>query len=194
MDENQLPEARFDEAQGMPYFPRPVIKRAALVPGFEGFATNLRPEWDDDGTNPQVFIGSYYLILDENGKGRYGSAHDQWVNMHRRVLPEADPTLWVKVKVPIGYHVSEPCVMITLIPEEDGSIRESKKAIMAGTLVLRQPGGEFQFVRPQDEAETYFSEVEARELGLFDMSAQQFNVWAHAQALAAFHAQMAPHI
>lgn len=190
-----LPEALFDENRASTYYPKPVVKRASLVPVTNDFPTFIRPEWDDTGLHPQVFYGSYFLILDENGKGRYGSAYDQWMNMHRQVAPQADPTLWVKVLPPVGYHIDEACVLVTMIPTEDGKgIRESRKAIKPGTLVLKQPGGEFQFVQPKDESKTYYPPEEAHQLGLPNMTVEQFGSWAMSQAIASFRSTMAQHI
>lgn len=179
-----LPEARFDESLAVRCFPRPVVKWAVLVPIPEEFPTFIRPEWDDTGLNPQVFFGDYYLILDGRGRGRYGSAADQWRNMHRslpleRSFGDRIPAMgWVKVLVPEGHEVAFDCELVTLIPTESGEIRESRKAITAGTLVLRQPGGEFQFVRNEDRAAIYYSAAEAEELGLNAMSADEFAEWA----------------
>lgn len=186
---DKLPEAKFDPTKARPVYPKPQVKFATLVPIPHEYPTFIQPEWDTDGTTPQVFYGDYYLILDRNGRGRYGSARDQWENMHRhvpldRIIGGTPAMAWIKVLVPQGYAVSEECVIITLIPTEDGQdIRESRKAIKSGTLVLQQPGGEFQFVRPQDQATTYYSHEEAQDLRLYDMDQVQFENFVFEQAL-----------
>lgn len=180
-----LPEIKFDESRAIPCYPRPLIKCAVLVPGYLNFPHSIRPEWDSTKQNPQNFFGDFYLIMDEHGGGRYGSAYDQWVNMHRQIDPDFDATWWVKVLYPVGYHIAEDCTMVTLVVSKQMTITESRKVVKAGTLVLRQPGGEYQFVRPEDEAKTYFSESEARALGLFELNSEEFAEWAVAQARTA---------
>ena len=181
MQESELPEVRFDENRAVPCFPRPEIKYAVLVPFYAKFAINIRPEWDKDGKNPQSFIGDFYLIFHKDGRPRYGSAKEQWENMHVRV----GAFTWIKVLVPTGYHVDEACNMVTWITDEEtGRIEESRTSIEAGTLVIKQPGGEFQFVRPEDEAKTYYTTEEARGLGLHDLTIEEFGRWAVNQAKA----------
>jgi hypothetical protein len=178
----------FRDDLAIPRFPRPVVKWAVLVPIQENYCTWITPEWDDDGTAPQNFEGSYYLVIDEDGKGRYGSAKLQWENMHHKLpmtrLITGVPAIgWVKVEVPTGYHVTEDCVMVTSLIPIPGLHEVPKKAIKAGTLVLRQSGNEVQFVRPENEDSAYFSEDEARALGLYDMTLPEFQEWAVAQAM-----------
>jgi hypothetical protein len=183
-----IPEARFDPGRAVPYFPIPVVKFAVLVPIYNEFPAYIRPEWDSTGDSPQVFIGSYYLIVGTDGQGRYGSAREQWENMHRQlpistIIPGIpDALAWVKVLIPTGYEVDHECALVTLIPTESGEIRESRKALKPGTLVLRQPGGEFQFVRPEDQSVTYYSPVQATQMGLNRMSVEQFGDWAVKEA------------
>ena len=185
---SSVPEAKFQSEKAIRYFPRPDVKWAVLVPVHPEFPTFIQPEWDTEGNCPQVFIGDYYLIIDDAGRGRYGSAQIQWENMHRRVpfsrhLGARPPaTGWVKVLCPMGYEVDEACELVTLIPTSTSEIRESRKLIQPGTLVLRQPGGEFQFVRPVDRAATYYEPAEADKLGLTPMTPDEFTDWVVAQA------------
>lgn len=178
-----VPEFVFDPTLASVRYPRPEVKTAFRVPIPHEYPTFIQPEWDENGASPQTFYGDYYLIVDpKTGRGRYGSAAAQWLNMHRPLDP-AVPLEWVKVRPPVGYHLPEQRKLVTLIPDKkDGEIRESVKVIDAGTLVLRQPGGEHQFVRPQDEPKTYFTLQEAQDFGLTDMTEQEFGAWALAHA------------
>lgn len=183
------PELVFDESKAEPRFPIPVIKSAVLVPIHEQFPSFIQPEWDEDGTDPQVFIGSYYLVLDGDGRGRYGSAYEQWRNMHQQVpaAPGQPAINWVKVEIPMGYHVDEITDIVTLMPdpEQEEGFQEARKTIAAGTLVLRQPGGELQHVRPADEPLTYFTPEKAAGLGLPELTLSQFAIWAIEHATSA---------
>lgn len=176
------PELVFEDERATPRFPIPVIKHAVVVPVHENFPSFIQPEWDDDGHNPQVFIGNYFLILDDDGRGRYGSAYDQWINMHRQIPPTPGQTAtsWVKTTVPMGYHTGEDLDIVTMIPDPNivGGIQEARKTIGGGTLVLRQPGGEIQHVRRADEEKTYFSSHTAEMLGLTSMTLVEFDIWA----------------
>ena len=183
----QFPELNFEENKAKPRFPIPILKHAVLVPVQDGYPTHVRPEWDDTGLNPQVFIGSWYAMLSQDGSQvRYGSAQKQWENMHIPVAATSrHPKGWLKVLVPTGYHTEETLDVVTLIDDRSQStgFREARKTIGAGTLVLKQPGGEIQHVRPEDEECTYFSEAQASYLGLPNMPVEQFATWAVANAI-----------
>lgn len=177
------PEFQFDDTRATPRFPIPVVKYALLVPVADGYPTHIKPEWDQDGTSPQVFIGSWYAMVDRTeGRVRYGSAQDQWENMHTRVNPgERHPEGgWVKTLVPVGYHVDQALDLVTMIPDPSmpQGFAETRKAINPGTLVLRQPGGEIQHVRPADEVSTYFSSAQSEHIGLDRLPIEEFSAWA----------------
>lgn len=166
----------------MPIFPRPVAKRAVLVPIPRTLGDNLLPtfiwaEWND----VQVFHGDYYLIVNDDGVGIYGSAQEQWEHMHTRL----GGILWVKTAIPLAYQATEVCDIITLIPEEDGSIREARHTLQPGDWIVRQPGGEVQHILAAKFGGIYFSYAEAQQLGLTRMTQEQFAGWAVAQARAA---------
>jgi hypothetical protein len=152
----QFPELKFDDNKARPRFPIPILKHAVLVPVQDGYPTHIRPEWDDTGLSPQVFIGSWYAMLNKDEtEVRYGSAKDQWENMHIAVeATDRHFSGWLKVLVPTGYHTDEIHDIVTLINDENqpGGFREARKTIAEGTLVLKQPGGEIQHVRSEDEA------------------------------------------
>lgn len=177
------PEFRFDDTLASPRFPIPVVKYALLVPVADGYPTHIKPEWDQDGTSPQVFIGSWYAMVDRvEGRVRYGSARDQWENMHTRVNPsDRHPEGgWVKTLVPMGYHIDEALDLVTMIddPTMPHGFAETRKSIHPGTLVLRQPGGEIQHVRPSDEGSTYFSSAQTEYIGLDGLQVDEFADWA----------------
>ncbi len=186
---DNLPELEFDHTRAKPVYPIPVVKFAVRVLIPHEFPTFIRPEWDDPGTEPQVFFGDYYLILGRNGHGRYGSARIQWEHMHRRIpldrLVGGIPAMaWVKVLPPIGYAVTQACDVVTMIPTEKlGEFRESRKTIRPGTVVLQQPGGEIQFVRPENLASTYYTDKAASQLGLTSMTPAEFEAFAKEQAM-----------
>lgn len=178
-DTSQVPEVRFDESIAQPIYPRPVLKQAALVeiPKAEGgheLPTCLKVSW-----GVQVFYGDYYLII-SGGKSQYGSAYDQWRNMHTQVTPD----YWVKTAIPTAYRATEPCRIVTLIPSEDGGIRETSFTLEVGDWIVRQPGGEVQHIKAHKFDGIYFSNEEAVELGLTVMSAEEFADWAKAQVSA----------
>ncbi len=178
MEASDVPEVRFDEMSAQPIFPKPVLKRAALVPipvtdGDQLLPTFIEPEWG----GVQVFFGSYYGILgivDGKEVVIYGSAKIQWENMHSSV----QPGYWVKTAVPTAYRATEPCRIVTLIPQEDGSISEANFVLEPGDWIVRQPGGEVQHVKSAKFSGIYFSAEEADELSLTNMSAEQFATWA----------------
>lgn len=183
-NEDELPRVEFDDSRAIRCFPIPNIKWAAKVIIPQGYPTFIFPEWAKPGDEPQVFASSYYLMLDERGEGRYGSAEAEWLSMHTRLPLEAVigvmPAVgWVKTQVPTGYEVSSECLVHT--HTETGSragLRESWRPVRAGTLVLRQPNGEIQFVRPEDRERTYYSHERATELDLARMTDEQFAAWA----------------
>lgn len=176
-----IPEVRFDESVAQPIFPRPVLKHAVLVriPLTENGSevpTFILAEWDDI----QVFYGNYYGIIGlKDGKAAiiYGSARDQWEAMHTLIVPG----YWVKTAVPTAYQATEPCRIVTLIPADDGNIREANFVLAPGDWVVRQPGGEVQHILARKFDGLYFSMEEAQALGLAGMSADQFAAWAVSQ-------------
>ena len=176
-DQN-LPIVRFDESIAERVFPRPELKRAAFVPIPEIEGVELQqlivPEWG----GVQQFLGSYYAIIID-GRVAYGSAREQWELMHVQV--EGSPGLWVKTGVPMAYEAMVPCRVITLILQEDSSVRETSVSLNPGDWVLRQPGGEVQHVQAAKMGRIYFSREEALQLGLVDMTNEQFAQWAISQ-------------
>src|SRR5262245_21810373 len=127
-----MPELIFQDELATPWYPRPVVKFAVLVPIPDVFPTFIQPEWYPDGTHPQCFLGSYYLILGQDGKGRYGSVVLQWENMHF-ALPVAGlpATAYVKIKWPVGYRVPEACEIVTHVLSLDGTMRENRIPVQA---------------------------------------------------------------
>jgi len=196
MPDQSAPVHVFDVSRATPWFPRPVVKWAIRVPVPDNFPTFIQPEWDQTGTTPQVFYGSYYLMLDPHGRGRYGSAAVQWEAMHTQldlaqVVIGVPTAAYVKIAVPIGYRVTNRCRIATSVPLGGGHVFESEKEVEAGTLILRQPGGEIQHVRAVDEVETYFSNGEAQHLGLHHILADGiFPAWATNQATVRLHASV----
>lgn len=177
MSESQVPEVRFNESNATLIYPRPELKNAVLVriPLTEDgmvLPTIIKPEWG----GVQVFYGSYYAIV-KNGEVIYGSAKEQWDLMHSMVRPG----YWVKTAVPTAYQATEACRIVTLIPAEDGNIREANYVLDAGDWIVRQPGGEVQHIKASKYGGIYFSTKEAAELGLTMMSPEQFARWAVAQ-------------
>jgi hypothetical protein len=150
---------------------------AALVPiphaedGSE-ITTFIKPEWG----GVQVFYGSYYGII-SNGVVIYGSAKDQWEAMHSQVRHEH----WVKTAVPLAYQASGPCRIVTLIPADDGGVREANYTLEPSDWIVRQPGGEVQHVKAAKFGAIYFSHEEAVALGLTGMTSDEFADWAVGQ-------------
>jgi hypothetical protein len=179
LDPPEVPEVQFDEYMAVPIFPRPVVKHAVLVripitdDGAE-IPTFIKPEW---GT-VQVFYGDYYAIIGNDGSVIYGSARIQWEQMHSLT----SPGYWVKTAVPLAYQVSESCRIVTLIPSDDGGIREASVNLQPGDWIVRQPGGEVQHIKEAVFETLYFSQEEAEQLGLTAMTAEQFAEWAVARA------------
>lgn len=173
-----IPEVRFDESQARRIFPRPVLKTAVLVPiplteDGSTIPTFIEPEWG----GIQVFYGSFYGIVIE-GKIAYGSAKEQWEHMHTQVRSEH----WVKTAIPAAYRADRPCRIVTLIPSDDGSIREANFILQHGDWIVRQPGGEVQHIKAAKFAGIYFSDEEAAALGLTLMTLEEFSTWAVRQA------------
>ncbi len=177
---DDLPVVKFDDAQAVPIFPRPELKCAVLVvtpraqDGSE-LPTVIWAEWGQ----PQMFLGDFYLII-RGGVGVYGSAKLQWKNMHTQISSDK----WVKTAVPIAYQTTRRCTVVTLIIDEDNSLREAKTVVESGDWVVKQPGGEIQHIRAAKFPKIYFLANEATELGLVDMSQADFAEWAVAQARA----------
>lgn len=172
--EQTVPEARFDEFEAVRVFPRPVVKHAVLIPiprtedGMD-IPTFIRPSWG----GRQVFYGDYYGFV-KDGKVDYGSAKEQWEAMHA----EIEPGYWVKTGIPTAYQAVAPCRIVTLIPSDDGGIREANYVLAPGDWVLRQPGGEIQHVKQANYPAIYFTQDEAVELGLTTMTNGSFADWA----------------
>jgi hypothetical protein len=177
---DEIPEVHFDVSRAQAIYPRPILKNAVLVripktsDGYE-IPTFIRPEWD----GIQVFYGNYYAIH-KNGEVAYGSAKEQWIAMHSQVRPG----LWVKTAIPYAYRATEVCRIITLIPSNDGGIKEANTILQPGDWIVRQPGGEVQHVKATNYPDIYYSQNEAGELGLTRMSSEDFVQWALTQASA----------
>ncbi|HUO61940.1 MAG TPA: hypothetical protein VMT96_00625 [Candidatus Bathyarchaeia archaeon] len=173
MDQD-VPEVRFDPERAVRIFPRPVAKHAVLVPipltesGSE-IPTFILAEWGD----LQVFYGSYYGIV-QGGEVIYGSAKDQWENMHSPITPG----YWVKTSVPRAYRATEPCRIVTMIPSDDDGIREANFVLKVDDLIVRQPGGEVQHIKAEKFEGIYYTDDEAVLLGLIHMTDEQFAAWA----------------
>ena len=180
MEATDLPEVRFDLEMGAPIYPRPVPKHAIRVPiprtedGSE-IPTFIKPEWG----GVQVFYGDYYGIV-VDGILVYGSAKEQWEAMHTHI----SPGYWVKTAVPMAYQATQPCRIVTIIPSEDGGIREASNVVETGDWVVRQPGGEVQRIKAKNYSGLYFTAGEAAKLGLTAMTHEQFASWAVAQVYA----------
>jgi len=191
MTDLSAPPHEFDDSRATIWFPRPVVKWAVLVPIPDDFPTFIQPEWNATSAKPkpQIFYGSYYLMLDEFGRGRYGSAAIQWENMHTQLdvghlVTGVPAAAYVKTEVPTGYCVFKRCTISTSVPLGGGHVFESDVVIEPGTLILRQSGGEIQHVRPADLTKTYFLPKEAEELGLRAMlDAGEFPDWAYDRAM-----------
>lgn len=182
MSDNSIPEVVFNPDAGVRIFPRPQHKQAVLVSipttsDENVLPTFIKPEWD----GVQVFYGDYYAII-VDGRVVYGSAKDQWENMHTRVADQTDR--WIKTAVPKAYMASEPCRIVTLIPGRGGGeVRETNYNLNPGDWIVRQPGGEIQHIKADYFPAIYFSDEEAKEAGLPEMSDAEFANWAIAQAL-----------
>lgn len=180
MASSDVPEVRFDESAAHPIFPKPVPKKAVLVPipdteHGDDLPTFIKPEWD----GVQVFYGDYYAII-VSGVVAYGSAEEQWEAMHTQVRPET----WVKTAVPLAYQATEPCRIVTLIPEVGGMVRETSYVLAEGDWIVRQPGGEVQHVKAAAYSGIYYSREEAATLGLDQMTREEFAHWAVEQVQA----------
>lgn len=178
-----VPEVRFDETVAIPIFPRPVPKMAVLVPipttsagdDESELPTFIKPEWG----GVQVFYGDYYGIV-VDGVVVYGSAKDQWEAMHTQVKPE----LWVKTAVPTAYQATEACRIVTLVPTDDGNVREADYTLELGDWIVRQPGGEVQHIKLAKYDGIYYSRGEAEACGLDHMTPEEFAAWAVEQVRA----------
>ncbi len=174
---HEIPEVRFDMENARPVFPRPNLKHAVYITiphtdTQDELPTFITPEWG----GVQVFYGDYYGIV-QDGKVIYGSAREQWEQMHTVVAPG----YWVKTSIPTAYRATEKCRIVTLIPTDDGSIREANYVLNIGDWILRQPGGEVQHVKAEKFEGIYFSDIEIAELGLLRMTGEEFAQWATAQ-------------
>jgi len=178
MSDQEIPEVRFDESMATPIFPRPELKHAALVlmpvlAETGSVPTFIRPEWG----GIQVFYGDYYAVI-KDGVVAYGSAKVQWEAMH--VQPT--PGYWVKTAVPTAYQATQVCRIVTLIPDEQGTIREASHVLKKGDWIVRQPGGEVQHIKAEKYPQLYYGAEHASRLGLFEMSASDFASWAIAES------------
>ncbi|MCA9309372.1 hypothetical protein KC973_03275 [Candidatus Saccharibacteria bacterium] len=178
MSDHDVPQVVFDESSATRIFPRPELKNAALVtiPMAEGgheIPTFISPEWG----GVQVFYGSYYAII-VDGAVAYGSAREQWELMHTNMKPG----WWVKTGVPTAYQATERCRIMTLIPTEDGNVREANYTLDPGDWIVRQPGGEVQHIKNQKFEAIYYTEDEVLELGLNTMTTEEFAQWAVSRA------------
>lgn len=179
VDPGSVPEVVFDASVAVRIFPRPIVKNAAIVTipitsdGSE-LPVFIKPEWG----GVQVFYGSFYLIINSEGGPGYGSARKEWEDMHFEVRPN----YWVKTGVPTAYQATAPCSITTHIPSDDGGVREAIYVLEVGDWIVRQPAGEVQHVKARQYGRIYFSQEEAKALGLNEMSAEAFADWAVAQA------------
>lgn len=174
-----LPVVKFDESRAVRIFPRPELKQAVFVPipkleGGVELANYIVPEWG----GVQQFLGDYYAVI-KDGKVIYGSAQEQWEVMHVEMIPG----LWVKTAIPTAYQATEPCEVITLILNEDNSVRETSTLLETGDWIVRQPGGEVQHIRQEKKSHIYFTESEAQDLGLTKMNQQEFSTWVRGQVV-----------
>ncbi len=177
----------FDLSRAIPRFPIPEPKPVVLVPILSGFPVTVTPEWQPDGLNPQSVRGDCYAVVGRDGKLRYLSEFHAWEVMHSKLpLPPAllaagvPDMFYVKDSVPppVGYHVDDECIVYTITSGPGGANIESRVPVKKRTLVLRQPMGELQSVRPEDERATYFEPSHAHRLGLDRMTPQQYQAWA----------------
>jgi hypothetical protein len=174
MTEKDVPEVTFDLERAFPIYPRPELKNAVLIMppvavGGGDLITSICPEWG----GVQSFLGDFYAIVRE-GVVVYGSAKDQWENMHEQIMPG----YWVKTAVPLAYQATERCRIITLVPNDLGGIRETSFTIEASDWIVRQPGGEIQHIKQAKYSTIYFTDAEVWELGLTNISAETFKKWA----------------
>lgn len=172
--ESSVPEVRFDDQRAIRIFPRALLKHAVLVPiprtqDDDEIPTCIRPGWG----GLQVFYGDYYAFI-KDGKVDYGSAKEQWEAMHVMIAPG----YWVKTGIPTAYRATEPCRIVTLIPSNDGGIKEASYVVKAGDLVVRQPGGEVQHIKAEKFEGIYYTEDEVKMLGLNTMTDDEFTAWA----------------
>lgn len=169
-----LPVVQFDESTAVRIFPRPELKEAIFVsiPKLEGgveLANYIVPEWG----GVQQFLGDYYAIV-KDGKVVYGSAKEQWEAMHVQMTPGR----WIKTAIPTAYQATESCRVVTLILNEDSSVRETSTELAPGDWIVRQPGGEVQHIRAEKMPNIYFTWREAQNLGLDEMTQEEFSDWA----------------
>jgi hypothetical protein len=184
-----IPEVRFDHARAQRIFARPDnVKHAVLVTipslsGGELLPVFIEPEWSEKGNvQRQVFYGAFYAIVDAQGNVIYGSAKDQWELMHTAIRPGG---YYVKTCVPRAYQATETCRVVTLIPQSDGSIKEASYTLEPGNWIVMQPGGEVQHVKAEKYNRIYFTQAEAEELGLTEMSDAEYRDWVIEQVLQA---------
>lgn len=182
MDASELPEIVFDDTRALTLYPRPEPKQAVLI---------LIPRTEDGDELPtfirpragglQVFYGNFYGLIDADGIVRRGSAQAQWEAMHVMVKPG----YWVKVTTPHGYQATETCRIVTLIPAENGGeVREHSDIVNPGDWIVRQPGGELQYIRAAKYSTFYYTQPEAESAGLHLMTPDLFAAWAIEQARA----------
>jgi len=180
MAKAELPEVVFDDARAVRLFPRPEPKMAVriFIPRSESgeeLPTAIKPK----AGGLQVFYGDFYGLVDEVGDVRRGSAKDQWEVMHVKV----DPLHWVKVLTPQGYVAAEPCKIVTRILGQNGDIiPEHFDVVNPGDWIVKQPGGELQYIRAAKYPKFYFTQEEAEERGLGGMGSEEFAAWAVEQA------------
>ncbi len=181
MSETETPVVTFDETRAVRIFPRPELKEAVYVSvakldnEFE-LNTYLRPEWG----GVQQMMGDFYAII-KHGRVVYGSARLQWESMHYQISEDE----WVKVGVPLAHPVTERCRVITLILQDDATLKEASVELQPGDWIVRQPGGEVQHIMKEKLRQIYFGADEIVEHGFDDMSDEQFRDWVleHIRAL-----------
>ncbi len=183
-----LPEVTFDEGQARTIFPKPAPKQAVLITiplteDGQELPTIIKPL----AGGLQVFYGSFYGLLNSDGDVRRGSARAQWENMHVKV----GPGYWVKVTLPKAYQADQACRIVTLIPSAQGGdvVREHSDIVHPGDWIVRQPGGELQYIRAAKYSDFYHTQEEAEALGLQLMTPAEFSAWAIEQARANLHEQ-----
>lgn len=114
------------------------IAQIRVVP--EGMETEFDvPQWGPDGR--QTFRGTWVRVQEPDGSGWYGSAYNEWLDMHERVSGTKDR--WRKTATVEAYRAEGGERIRTTLA--DGTV-ETDYVAKPGQWIVRQKNGEVQIV------------------------------------------------